>query len=255
MLHLVEQRVRRDLRAPVEFRDRHLTFTTLYGSIYKHRIMLCGYNVLSDRVLLVVIPWHPNDISHALFNASYSLFRRFNEIHHQVAPFWQGRYSSCPFADEVAWPVLRYVDRASERDDVCDPFDPCALNSAAEHAGIRSCAMLTATPERLPHPELWHRFLGAPEEERFVQALELCLRTGKPFGPFQFVRKVEQACGRRVRSVCLKWPGLFGDGHDAYHDRLRPARNAGPLSTRRPTASSVGRALRGAPRQMRREHD
>lgn len=152
MFHLVELCIRSDSRSAAEFRDRHLTFTTLYGSIYKHGIMLCGYNVLSDRVLLVVIPWH-HHISQALFNASYSLFRRFNEIHHQVAPFWQGRYSSCPFADEVAWPVLRYVDWASERGDVCDPFDPCALNSAAEHAGIRSRAMLTAPPERLPHPE------------------------------------------------------------------------------------------------------
>ena len=35
----------------------------------------------------------------------------------------------------------------------------------------------------------------SPKNERFVQALELCLRTGKPFGPFPFVRKVEEACG------------------------------------------------------------
>jgi len=42
-----------------------------------------------------------------------------------------------------------------------------------------------------------------------VQALELCLRTGKPFGPFPFVRRVEEACGRRVRPACLNRPGLF----------------------------------------------
>jgi len=107
--------------------------------------------------------------------------------------------------------VLRYVDMASARDGG-KPFDPHALSSAAEHAALLSRGLLTAPPQRLPHPAGWRAFLETPEDERFVQALELCLRTGKPFGPFPFVRRVEEACGRRVRPACLNWPGLFDSG-------------------------------------------
>jgi hypothetical protein len=223
MFHLVEQRVRRDPHLRLEYHDRFLALATLRGSIYKYGILLCGYNILSDRVLLVVIPRRPHAISLALMNAGCNLIRRFNEIHHQVAPFWQSRYDSCPFADEVAWPVLRYVDLASVRTNVSDPFDPCALSSAAEHAGVLSHGLLSVPPERLPHPIRWRAFLESPEDERFVQALALCLRTGKPFGPFSFVRRVEEACGRRVRPACLKWPGLFDSSRQVSAGRPQAA--------------------------------
>jgi len=111
--HLVEQRVRRDLRAPLEFHERHLCLAAFHGSIFKYGIRLCGYNILSDRLLLAVIPEHPRAISLAMMNAAHNFVRRFNEIHHRVAPLWQNRYYICPFADELAPPVLRYVDRAS----------------------------------------------------------------------------------------------------------------------------------------------
>ncbi|HTW90615.1 MAG TPA: hypothetical protein VMH22_02800 [bacterium] len=222
IFHLVERRVRHDLRFPFEFHDRYLALATLHASLYKHGIQLCGYNIMSDRVLLVVIPRHPHDISLALMNADHNLVRRFNEIHHRVAPFWEGPYNACPFADEVAGQVLRYVDLATARTDSIGPFDPCALNSAAEHAGVLSRGLLSAHVERIPSPPGWRAFLTSPEDERFVAALELCLRTGKPFGPFVFVRRVEEACGRRVRSVCLRWAGLFDGRHEVPGDGLQP---------------------------------
>jgi hypothetical protein len=209
MFHLVERRVRRDLHVPLEFHDRHLSLAILHGSIRKYGLYLCGYNILSDRVLLVVIPSQPRAIGTALMNADCCFVRRFNEIHHRVSPFWQQGYYSCSFAGEVAWRVLRYVDTASLRNGGDDPFGPQSLCSAAEHAGLLPRSHLTAPSARLPRSEEWRAFLETPEDEDFVQALELCLRTGKPFGPFPFVRRVEEACGRRVRPSCLAWPGLF----------------------------------------------
>jgi len=212
-LHLVEQRVRRELPASVEFHDRFVALAMLHDSIYTHGVQLCAYNVLSDRVLLVVIPMHRHASGLALMNADHNFVRCFNTIHRRVAPLWESRYDCCPFADEVAWPVLRYVDLASVRAGDESPFGRQALSSAPEHAGLLTRGLLTVPPERFLSTARWRAYLESPEDERFVQALELCLRTGKPFGPFSFVRKVEQACGRRVRPACLKWPGLFDGPH------------------------------------------
>jgi hypothetical protein len=227
--HLVERRVRGGQPALSEFHDRHLSLAMIHGSIYKYGIQLCGYNILSDRVLLVLIPTRPEAIGLALMNADRSSVRRFNETHHRVSPFWERSYFACPLADEVAWRVMRYVDMASVRVSGGEPFDRHASNSAAEHAGFLTHGLLTAPPQRLPSPIAWRAFVDLPEDEKFVQALDLCLRTGKPFGPLPFVRKVEEACGRRVRPTCLVWPGLFADARPQSRAQLRPG-TTGPAS-------------------------
>jgi hypothetical protein len=207
--HLVEQRVCHDPHAQMEIGDRELSLATLHASIHRYGIQLCGYNVLSDRVLLALIPARPRTIGLALLNADRTFVGRFNQIHSRVAPFWQHTYNCCPFSDDVAKSVLRYVDVASVR--TCDsrPGDGPGLNSADEHGGLLTRGVLTAMPGRLPPTGTWHAWLESSEDKRFVRALEQCLRTGKPFGSFPFVRKVELSCGHRARPACLTLPGLF----------------------------------------------
>jgi hypothetical protein len=209
VFHLVEQRVRRDLRTHMETADRHLSLAVLGSSLDIYGIQLCGYNILSDWVLVVLIPAHVPTISLALQFADRTFVRLFNQLHHRVSPLWQHPYHCCPFSNEVSRSVLRYVDKASMRADDVRPGDGRELNSAGEHAGLLACGLLTAQSDRMPPTGPWHAWLESHEDERFVLALEQCLRTGKPFGAFQFVRKVELACGRRTRPACLKWPGLF----------------------------------------------
>ncbi len=175
---LVEQRLRSGRSVRMGFHDRHLSLTALHGSIYKYGIQLCGYNVLADRVLLALIPSRPRAIGLALMNADHAFVRRFDQIHREALSFWRRPFHSCPFADEVAWSVMRYVDIASVRARNANPLDPHALTSAAEHAGLLRHGLLTAPPERLPHPAAWRAFIESRSDERFVEALELCLRTG-----------------------------------------------------------------------------
>ncbi|HTW92972.1 MAG TPA: hypothetical protein VMH22_14870 [bacterium] len=207
--HLVEQRARYDRHASMDFGDRQISLGMLRDSLYRYGIGLCGYNILADRTLLVVIPAHSRTISLALLNADRSFVRRFNQIHNQVGPHWQRTYNCCPFSDEVSRSVLRYVDIASVQERDARPDDKFWLNSADEHSGLLARGLLTATLGRLPLPGPWHAWLESPEDKTFVLAMEQCLRTGKPFGAFAFVRMVEQVCGRRTRPACLKWPGLF----------------------------------------------
>jgi hypothetical protein len=223
VFHLVEQRVRGGQSVLKEFHDRHFSLAKIHGSLYRYGIQLCGYNILSDRVLLVLVPQQPDVIRLALTDAGRNSIRRSDNNHHRAAPFWERDYFSCPFADEVAWRVLRYVDMASVRVSGGEPLDRHALNSAAEHAGFLTHGLLTAPPERLPYPAIWDVYVGSREDGRFVQALEFCLRTGRPFGPLPFVRKVEEACGRRVLPARPEWPGLFDDAGRGGRVEIRPA--------------------------------
>jgi hypothetical protein len=220
--HLVELQVRGGQTGVNEFRSRQLAIAALHGSIFECGIQLWGYSVLSDRVLLVVVPFGAHAIGRALMNADRRFVRRFSSAHYQALPFWERGYSVCPLADEVAWRVLRYVDRVSMPDG-SDPLDPYAPNSAAEHAGLVKHGLLTAPPECLPSPVAWPVFLCSPEDEDFGQALEFCLRTGKPFGPLPFVRRVEDVCGRRVGSCSLKWSRLFDDRAQRSNSARQPS--------------------------------
>jgi hypothetical protein len=227
--HLVERRVRGGQSALKEFRDRHLSLARIHGSMYRYGVQLCGYNILADRVLLVLIPQQPDAIGHALMDAGHSSVRRSDEIHHRISSFWEPGYFACPFADEVAWRVLRYVDMASVRVSGGEPLDRHALNSAAEHAGFLTHGLLTAPPERLPNPAVWDIYVGSTEDERFVQALESCLRTSTPFGPLSFVRSVREARGRRVRPAGLEWSEFFDNAWLEGRVEIRSA-TAGPAS-------------------------
>ena len=226
--HLVELRVRSGQTGLREFHNRLIAVATLHGGIYKCGIQLWGYSVLSDRVLLVLVPARPNAISRALMNTDHRFARRTNEGYCRVPFFWERGYFACPLANEVVWRVLRYVDLSSVPDGG-DPLDPHTLNSAAEHAGFLRHGLLTAPPERLPSPMAWRAFLFSHEDEQFVQALEFCLRTGAPLGPLSFVRKVEEACGRRVPPSGLTWPGLFDDARREDGVVLRRV-TTGPVS-------------------------
>jgi len=222
VFHLVELRVRNGQAELKEFRSRLLAVAALHGSIFKCGIQLWGYSILSDRVLLVVVPLRYHAIGPALESADYRFARRLRAVRPRILPFWEREYLACPFADEAAWRVLRYVDMASVPEDG-DPLDPHAPNSASEHAGLLEHGLLTAPPERLPNPMAWRAFLFSHEDDQFAQALEFCLRTGKPFGPAPFVRRVEEACGRRVGSTYLKWPGLFdGSGQKPNPGNIQP---------------------------------
>jgi len=247
LFHLVERRIRRGRPALNEFRDRHLSLATIHGSMYKHGIQICGYNILPDRVLLVLVPKTPDAIGPALADADRPPVRPYDEFHHPVSPSWERDYLACPFPDEVSWRVLRYVDMASVRVSGGDPLDRHALNSAVEHAGLARHGLLTAPPERMPNQAAWPIFVGTPEDERFMQVLELCLRTGRPFGPLSFAQKAEEACGRRVRSACLEWSASFADASCQSHVELRQvptgpvAVYANPAAARSATLYYAGR--------------
>jgi hypothetical protein len=237
VFHLVELRVRSGQIELEEFHNRLLAVAALHGSIFRCGIQLWGYNILSNRVLLVVVPLRPHAIGPALMNADYRFARRFKEAQRRALPFWERGYLACPFADEVAWRVLRYVDMASvpEGGDVLDSH---ALSSAAEHAGLLKYGLLTAPPERLPSPMAWRAFLFSHEDEQFGQALEFCLRTGKPFGPSSFIHRIEEACGRRVRPSYPNPSRLF--------DASGPVPNPGRAQPRYATASSPAMQCRSA---------
>jgi hypothetical protein len=202
-LHLVEQRVRNDLGFQSRFPERRLSAVMYRYVLGEREVQLCGFNFLPSRTLLVVVPTRRGAIARSMFDADLLFAALLRNMYHRSTSPWEGRYNCCPFADEVAWSVLRYVDMASVRPSETWPFARRAFSSAAEHAG-QMRTYLTAPLDRLPPSGSWRAWLGLPQDKKLVVALEHCLRTGKPFGPFPFVREVEQAYGRRLRSAGLK---------------------------------------------------
>jgi hypothetical protein len=202
MFHLVEQPVRSELRLQSRLIERRLSAVMYRHYLGGQGVQLCGFNFLPSRTLLVLVPARRGAIGRAMYDADHMFAGLSRHIHHRSMRHWEGPYNCCPFSDEAAWSVLRYVDMASVRPSETWPFAPRAFSSAAEHASqTRWC--LTAPLDRLPATERWRAWLKLPQDKKLVIALKQCLRTGKPFGAFPFVRKVEKACGRRLRSAGL----------------------------------------------------
>ena len=206
--HLVEQRLRSGLPPFSRFPERTMSMLMLRHCLRERGVQLCGYNFLPRRTLLVLIPAQTGAIGRAIFDADFILAELARRTRRRSTPLWEGTYKCCPFSDDVIWPVLRYVDMASVRAGDTWPLARQALSSAAEHTG-QPGGFVAAPLDRLPPVEGWSAWLELPQDKKLVFALEQCLRTGKPFGPFPFVREVEQACGRRLRPACLSHHELF----------------------------------------------
>ena len=100
--HLVEQRVRNDLRFQSRFPERRLSAVTYRYFLGERGVQLCGFNFLPSRSLLVVVPTRRGAIARAMYDADLLFAELSRNMHHRSASLREGRYNCCPFADEVA---------------------------------------------------------------------------------------------------------------------------------------------------------
>jgi hypothetical protein len=157
--HMVEQRLRGDLPARSCY-ERGACLVLLSSCLREHEVSLCAYNTLPRRTLLVLIPARSGAIGRGIACADRMLAGLYGAAHHRFTPLWEDKYNCCPFADEVAWSVMRYVDQALARGNP-RLVGNWAVNSAVEHASGIS-GFLTAPRDRLPSAEDWRSCLDSP---------------------------------------------------------------------------------------------
>jgi putative transposase len=161
------------------------------------------------------------------------LARTFNTLHMKYAQYfhkkktssghlWRGRFLSCPLDDPSVFEEVRFIETnpvraglveraedypwSSARCHVLGEPDPVLIARSDTGRALNKMAgvlMFRAIPG-------WRAYLVAAGDEAIVKRTRERLKTGRPAGDAEFVRKLEGIVGRRLGALPIGRPRKVG---------------------------------------------
>jgi len=211
--HAVNQRGNREQAVFGEDADyrRYLEWLREYTARYG--VDIWAYCLMPSHVHFVCVP-----------KSEASLARAFNTLHVRYAQyfhkkkgssgrFWRGRFLSCPLDDPSVFEEVRFIETnpvraglveraedypwSSARCHVIGEPDPVLIVGSDTDQALNRMAgipMYRAIPG-------WRSYLAVGGDEEVVKRTRERLKTGRPSGDAEFVRKLEGIVGRRLGAL------------------------------------------------------
>ena len=165
-----------------------------------HELSVVGYCLMSNHVHLVVIPRRTEALAEAFHQVHGRYASYWNLAHTSSGHAWQGRFYSCPLDPGHLWTVLRYAELNPMRAGMVAEAVAWPWSSAAAHCG-------TADPDACLDMSMWRqtwsgvswrKFLEQGESEAELRAIRRCTHSGRPLGPAEFTRALEERTQRHL---------------------------------------------------------
>jgi putative transposase len=194
-------------RRKVFFRDsdRRTYLNLISENLADARVSVLAYSLITNHVHWVVVPEREDSLA-VLFRRAQGRYAQYvNASRSRTGHLWQNRYFSCPVARAHLWSAIRYVELNAVRAGIVKDPATYRWSSAPSHlAGPEHAAA--------PFPLDWTmwREAGAStgwkelltDREHLAEVVELrrCTYSGKPFGPTEFIERMETAFDRHWRN-------------------------------------------------------
>jgi putative transposase len=184
----------------------------MYRSLMRSACELYGVEVLAyclmpNHVHLIAVPEHEDSLRRAMGDAHCRYTTAVNARNGWRGCLWQGRFFSFPMAEPHLIRAARYVELNPVRAGMCKAATDYRWSSARAHVDERDDELVSVTPLLLRVGN-WQRFLQELDSPLALtaeaKAYGLHTTTGRPLGPETFVRDIEAATGRALRT---KRPG------------------------------------------------
>jgi putative transposase len=152
------------------------------------------------------------------------LARTFNTLHMKYAQYfhkkkslngqlWRGRFLSCPLDEPSVFEEVRFIETNPVRAGLAERAEDYLWSSARCHAIGEPDPVLIVGSETGPALNMlagvpmcreipgWRSYLTAGADEAIVKRTRERLKTGRPAGDVEFVRKLEGIVGRKLGSM------------------------------------------------------
>lgn len=156
-----------------------------------------AYCLMTNHVHLVVVPRQPQALVQTMSRTHWHYARHVNFRLGWRGYLWQGRFGSVVLDEAHLLAAVRYVER--------NPVAAGLVPQAADYPWSSARAHIQGTPDpvlsrcvlqdQIPD---WARFLADPADDAFGQQLGQST-SGRPLGSPEFLARVEQQTGRRLR--------------------------------------------------------
>lgn len=167
----------------------------------KYALKIWAYCLMNNHVHFVAVP-----------EAEESMARTFNTLHMRYAQYtnakvgskghlWQGRYYSTALDEKHLYAAVRYIENNPVRIKAVKKAENYAWSGAKSHVKKTSDPILARDCYLEKEIKDWSAYLQEKEDGDITKALIENTRTGRPSGDESFIRKIEQAVGRRLAAM------------------------------------------------------
>jgi len=180
--------------------ERFVYLDLLRQAVRVYELGVVGYSLMSSHVHLVVVPHRAEALAEAFHQVHGRYASYWNAAHAGSGHAWQGRFYSCPMDPGHLWTALRYVELNPVRARMVAEAAAWPWSSAAAHCGTADAdACLDMTWWRQSwSADSWRKFLEQGETATELHAIRRSTHTGRPWGPAEFTRKLEELVHRSL---------------------------------------------------------
>ena len=176
-------------------RQRYLAFLLEYSA--RHQLDLWAYCLMTNHIHLLAVPRRVDSLDRAVGRAHMMYARWINTRRGWTGHLWGNRFYSCPVEPDRAQVVARYVELNPVRAGmVVRPEDHLWSSARAHCQGIDDPLLAGNCPFE---GSAWKEWLGEVIEESEAPAIRRAVTTGSPFGSSEFLERLEECLGRRLR--------------------------------------------------------
>jgi putative transposase len=182
--------------------DRRTYLNLIRDNLADAGVSVLGYCLMTNHVHWLVVPDRADSLA-TLFRRAHGRYAQaFNARHQRSGHLWQNRFFSCPLSAEHLWIALRYIEQNPVRALLAPSPEQYLWSSARPHlTGDRDRASILDMRfwERAGGVETWRAMHAAAEDVGSTHLLRRCTYAGRPFGPEDFVERLESRFARKWR--------------------------------------------------------
>ncbi len=172
-------------------------------------VEVLGYCLMANHVHLVAVPRSEDGLARAVGRTHFLYTQYVNRMHGRSGHLWQNRFYSCTPDEPHLWTALRYVERNPVRARLFRRPWRWPWSSAAAHVAERPDASGLLDLETWfseCSPERWRQELAESVDDAAVGRLHRCTHSGRPLASDNWISKLEQKLGRRLRALPVGRP-------------------------------------------------
>ena len=180
--------------------EREVYMKLLRQAVEAHELLVVGYCLMTNHVHVVLIPPQAGALAEAFQEVHGRYAAYWNVAHATCGHVWQGRFYSCPMEAGHWWTALRYVELNPLGAKMVAEATAWPWSSAAAHCGTvpPDACLDMPTWGKAWNPATWRNFLAEGEGEAEVRAIRRSTQRGRPLGPAEFTRALEERTHRRL---------------------------------------------------------
>jgi putative transposase len=189
--------------------DRRTYLGLIHASLEDAGVRVIAYCLMTNHVHWLVIPDREDSLA-TLFRRVHGRYAQaFNARRQRSGHVWQNRYFSCPLSGERLWIALRYIEQNPVRALLARSPEDYPWSSARAHLtaeGDRTGILDMRFWERAGGVDTWKEMHAAAEDVGSTQLLRRCTYAGRPFGPEDFLERLESKFARKWRRWSFEQP-------------------------------------------------